>query len=151
MVNRFISKNSLCDPTDPDCLSRQLSCPSNCSDHGFCPPFSTVCTCFGDYKGNDCSIGSFKSTLNSNSNYYTGTIFGKNANIYQYTFFPIDTSMNLELSLSTLYPTGTIFVFIKIDLEKNSNPFTIRDNLKSQMQLNSYGSIANQLFGFYFF
>ncbi len=42
---------NLCTPGQ-DCLSEEITCPANCSDHGTCSPFTPNCNCYNGYSGN---------------------------------------------------------------------------------------------------
>jgi hypothetical protein len=147
MVSRFIGPTqNLCETSLPNCMDRAYECPGNCSSHGSC--FKYTCACIGGYTSQDCSIGTFAHDVKSES-VFSGTIVGKDVNIYRLKLFGVDTMLNAYVTLTRTSDIGTSYVFVSAhgadDIPTDDQ---IRNLVYSKMLQDTLGAVVNYGFTF---
>lgn len=113
MVNRFIGPTqNLCDIYSPNCLDLAYTCPGNCTSHGLCLSKFT-CQCLPGYSGNDCSVGQFPIVVHTPRT-FSGTVFGKDINIFQLEIRGADSLLDANISLTRTSNIGTPYIYLSI-------------------------------------
>jgi carboxypeptidase C (cathepsin A) len=114
--NLTVVMNSLCTP-GTQCMNAAINCPNGCSGHGNCtttPDGISACQCSGGYSEFDCSIGDFSYQLRSFNGSYSGSMIGREANVFKFVFNPSSSLLGLDIILRTTSPAGTPFMFVNV-------------------------------------
>ncbi|KAL0482843.1 serine carboxypeptidase S10 family protein [Acrasis kona] len=143
--------DALCDK--PGCSRLALNCANNCSSHGTCADLG-ACKCEAGYSGLDCSIGDFTHIIANNKNLtYTGSMIGKEANVFRLVYNPSTALLGIDLVLTTTSPGGNPFMFLNVSKISNApDGAQIKHIARQQVEyhvlngLNGY-SLSPQLHG----
>lgn len=114
MLNRYLNFFSLCEPsvTKP-CPVPLTTCPNNCTLHGTCN--NGVCSCFGGYKGIDCSVGEFMHSLQSTNVKQNGMLYGKDVVLHRFVLNnPPSGSIFINVTLRKTSTIGNAFLFVAL-------------------------------------